>query len=728
MSTSELNPDFQGPFSLSKQVVYLPIAFLTAVVVLFTAFPTLLRGVLSSAYMPHLYCYLGSNALAWTHVIADSLIGLSYLAISTTLVYLIYHGRSDLPFHGLFLAFGVFIIACGITHFMEVVTVWAPVYVLSATIKVVTALASIATAAILPFAVPHIVSVASRARTSEERRVLLERTLLERDAAQAALRESNAVLEVRVEKRTAQIAHAYESLKAEISERRKSEEMLRQSEERFSKAFCNNPLAISISTETEGRYLDVNEAFLSLVGYERNLVVGRTTSELGIWSDPQERITMVKQLSEQGRVLGFSAKIQGNAGVVRDAIISAEQVELEGKSCVLAITQDITKSKRLQAQLQQVQKMEAIGRLAGGMAHDFNNILGVIMGYCDLSEEKIDPALPVARNLIQIRLAAERAANLTLQLLAFSRQQVVSPRVLDLNVVIDDISKMLNRVVGEDISMLFKPSVPLNLIKADAGQIEQVLMNLILNARDAMPNGGEITIETTNVELAEDYILEHEPVLAGEYVMLLVQDNGCGMDEATKARIFEPFFTTKEPGKGTGLGLASVYGIVKQSSGYVWAYSELDRGTTFKFYFPQVRADVENLSRPSISPESIGGSETILLVEDEASLRGITAIALRSAGYTVLEAENPTTAIQLVASYGNPIHLLLTDVIMPDMSGVELSKRLKVVRPDLKVVFISGYGGEKLTRQLSATPNAVLIEKPFSRHALLTKIHVVLHA
>jgi two-component system cell cycle sensor histidine kinase/response regulator CckA len=728
MSISGMNSDLPGGYAFSRRLVYPPVAFLIAIVLLFVASPKLLHGLLSSAYMPHLYCFLGSTALAWTQVIADSLIGLAYFAISGTLVYLIYRGRRELAFHGLFLAFGLFIIACGASHFLEAVTVWEPVYVLEATIKVLTALASVATAVLLPFAVPQIISLVQKARASEERKVLLEATLMERDTAQAALKESNAILERKVLERTAEITKANKALGEEISERRRNEQKLRQSEERFSKAFRSNPLPMTISTKEEGIYVDVNDAFLALVGRERQSVVGRPTSEVRFWIDPQDRTTMVERLSEQGRVLGLPAKILGSGEVVREATVSAEQVEIEGQSCILAITQDTTETKRLQAQFQQAQKMEAIGRLAGGLAHDFNNILGVIMGYSELSQEKIETNVTVARNLTQIRVAAERAANLTRQLLAFSRQQVVSFRVLDLNAVIKDVSKMLTRVVGEDITVSFQPSMPLGSIRADVGQIEQVLMNLVVNARDAMPDGGEITIQTAAVELDEHYVREHEPVRIGEYVMLSVRDTGCGMDEATKARIFEPFFSTKEPGKGTGLGLASVYGIVKQSGGYVWVYSEPGRGSTFKLYFPQVQADAENLSTPPISTEPIGGSETIVLVEDESSLRSVTAATLRSVGYTVLEAENPVNAIRLVKSYGDPIHLLLTDVIMPDMNGVELAKRLRVFRPDLKVMFISGYGGDGLTRQLSIAPDAVLVEKPFSRHALLGKIRAVLNA
>jgi two-component system cell cycle sensor histidine kinase/response regulator CckA len=737
MLISGLTPSLQGPFSFSKRLAYLAIASLTIIVVLRVASPNLLRGLLSSAYMPHLYCYLGNTALAWTQVTADSLIGLGYLSISGTLVYLVYRGSRDLPFHGLFLAFVLFIIACGASHFLDVVTVWKPVYVLEATVKVLTALASVTTAFMLPFAVPQVMAIVQKARTSDERRELLEATLLERDAAGAALKEANALMEQKVLERTKEITKVNEALEVEISERRRNEQELRRSEERFSKAFHGSPLPMTISTRSGHRYLDVNDAFLALVGVERHSVVGRTASDLGFWVDPQERLTMFKQLTEQGRVLCFPAKILANGGAIRDAAVWAERIEIGGQSCVLAITQDTTETNRLQAQFQQAQKMEAIGRLAGGMAHDFNNILGVIMGYSDLSQEGSDPEAPVAKNLTQIKVAAQRGATLTRQLLAFSRprpwmgqpppSQGVSLRVLDLNAVVNDVTKMLTRVVGEDITLLFRPSVPLGSIVADKGQIEQVLMNLVINARDAMPDCGEITIETSRVALDENYVRQHEPVIAGEYVMLVVRDTGSGMSAATKARIFEPFFTTKEPGKGTGLGLASVYGIVKQSSGYIWVYSELGRGTTFKLYFPWVQEDVENASTTLVGNESVGGSETILLVEDEPSLRSITAASLKSVGYTVLEAEDPAEAIRLLETCREPIHLLLTDVIMPGMNGLELSKRLRLKRPGLKVIFISGYSGEQVAKQIADIPGAVLVEKPFSKVALVNTVRAVLH-
>jgi len=549
---------------------------------------------------------------------------------------------------------------------------------------------------------------------------------MERDAAQDALKESYLVSEQKVLERTAQINRAKDGLEAEVLERRRNEEMLRQSEERFSKAFCSNPLPMTISTTAEGRFLDVNDSFLALVVGERDSVVGHTMAELAIWVEPQDRITMMKRLSEQGRVIGLPAQIRASTGVVLEAKISAEQIELLGQLCVLAVTEDTTEMRLLQAQSEQSKKMEAVGRLAGGVAHDFNNLLGVIIGYSELLIEKLDPEAQIAKHLAQIKLAAERGAHLTRQLLVFSRQQVVSLKVLDLDAVIREARKLLSRVVREDIILSYQNSVSVGLIKADAGQIEQVLMNLVVNARDAMPNGGRITIATDSITLNDKYFLGHEPVIEGDYVVLEVRDTGFGMDEMTKAHVFEPFFTTKQPGKGTGLGLASVYAIVQQSGGYVSVSSELGRGTTFKLYFPRVQGQVDSLTTP-VNTDMMGGNETILLVEDETALREITASILRAAGYTVVEANTPAKAIKLAETHPEPIHLLLTDVIMPHMSGIALSKRLKASIPPLKVIFSSGYGGDELAKQLSAATDAVLLSKPFSKASLLVLVRSVLH-
>jgi nitrogen-specific signal transduction histidine kinase/CheY-like chemotaxis protein len=395
--------------------------------------------------------------------------------------------------------------------------------------------------------------------------------------------------------------------------------------------------------------------------------------------------------------------------------------------CVLAITQDVTETQRLEDQFRQAHKMEALGRLATGVAHDFNNLLCVTMGYSELSLQHVDPAHPLARNLTEIKKAAERAASLTRRLLGFSRQQILFSRILDLNTVIDNLNQMLLRTIGEDIALVFKPGIGLWQIKADLGQMEQVLMNLIVNARDAMPKGGTIIIETSNVQLDDAYVHSHFSVPSGQYVMLQVSDSGSGMDEQTASRVFEPFFTTKAPGQGSGLGLSTVYGIVKQSEGHIWVYSELGRGTTFKMYFPRRAGNEEPIpeSLPEVEPR--GGIETILVVEDDESLRKMTVTLLESAGYKVLDTGTAESAVRIAQSAKEPLHLLLTDVLLPDLNGVELSALLKKSRTDLRVLLISGYTGDLIAQYKAMDPDAKLIEKPFTRRGLLTAIYDVLH-
>ncbi len=384
----------------------------------------------------------------------------------------------------------------------------------------------------------------------------------------------------------------------DITNRKQSEDALRKSEERFSRAFRSNPLAITISTEADGRYLDVNDSFLNLLGYQRRDVIGRTAMELRFWSEPVDRVEMTQQLKKAGRVAKLRTRYRTVKGEIREAEVWAETIEIDGERCVLGITRDITEMHQLEAQFRQAQKMEAVGRLAGGVAHDFNNILGIIMGYSDIALGEITPDTAVRKYLAQIKKASHRAALLTRQLLAFSRQQVAFPRILDLNAVVQNVTTMLLRLVGEDIEIEFRPDPLIGSIKSDPGQIEQILMNLVVNARDAMPTGGKIIVETGHAELDEHYIAQHAGAQAGQHVVLKVSDTGCGMDEATKAHIFEPFFTTKDVGKGTGLGLSTVYGIVKQSEGYISVYSEPGKGTTFKIYFPRVNEKAEELGSP----------------------------------------------------------------------------------------------------------------------------------
>ena len=482
-----------------------------------------------------------------------------------------------------------------------------------------------------------------------------------------------------------------------------------------------------VITDSGGTILWVNRAFTELTGYGPEEAIGQNPRILKSWNhDPSFYRTLWSTI-QSGRV--WRGEITNRK---KDGFLYAEEMTVtpvrspSGEVNYIAIKQDVTEKKRLEAQYRQAQKMEAVGRLAGGVAHDFNNILGVIKGYSEISLERVEPEHQVAKNIQKIKAAADRAVLLTRQLLAFSRQQIVYPRIIDLNAVVHGMADMLQRLVGDDISITVRPTTPLGEIKADVGQLEQVLMNLAVNARDAMPDGGPIIIETRNVELGETYQRKHEPVRPGPYVTLSMSDSGCGMDDTTKASIFEPFFTTKEVGKGTGLGLATVYGIVKQSAGYIWVYSELGKGTTFKLFFPRVSEVAETPSQPEEKTEPSGGSETILLVEDDEGLREMMATSLGTAGYEVLETGKPQAALELVAKYHGPVHLLLSDIVMPQTSGVQLFKLLKVSAPDLKVIFISGYAADVLGPHDPLPPGAVFIEKPFGRDSLLSTVRTVL--
>lgn len=512
----------------------------------------------------------------------------------------------------------------------------------------------------------------------------------------------------------------------DITEARRGEEELRKSEERFSKAFRSSPLAITISTEVEERYLDVNDAFLEMLGCQRDDVIGRTASELDFWARPSSRVEMLRLLAESGRVTEFRAQYKTSKGEIRDSDVSAELIELEGQACVLAIIRDITETLRLEAQYRQAQKMEAVGRLAGGVAHDFNNMLSVIIGYSDLSLGLVPLESPLNGHLEQIRKASNRAVIITRQLLAFSRQQVVFPKVLDLNEVVNNVTNMMRRLVSEDIAVSFRATTPIDSINADPGQIEQILMNMVVNAQDAMTNGGKIVIETGHAELNEYYVAVHPGSRAGQFVTLTVSDTGAGMDENTKSQVFEPFFTTKGVGQGTGLGLSTVYGIVKQNGGSIWVDSELGKGTTFKIYFPRVAAKAEHLEQSPEEAELPGGSETILVVEDDDPLRDLTVRILQEAGYRVVHAKNAESALDIVKVSESGIDLLLTDVIMPGKSGVELLDQAKVICPRLHSLFMSGYTGDVVALRGGLLPEAAFLVKPFTRRALLKKVQSAL--
>ena len=380
-----------------------------------------------------------------------------------------------------------------------------------------------------------------------------------------------------------------------------------------------------------------------------------------------------------------------------------------------------------EAQLRQAQKVEGIGQLAGGIAHDFNNLLTVINSYSDMLLGEAGFDHPFARNgLDQIKEAGYRAALLTRQLLAFSRRQVLEPKVMDLNEVVSNIVKLLRRLIGEDIALVLCLHPTLGRVKVDAGQMEQIIMNLAVNARDAMPDGGEMTIETMKVELDAASTRTHPSIKPGSYIMLAVSDTGCGMDVDTQAHIFEPFFTTKEPGKGTGLGLATVYGIVEQSGGKIDVHSTLGQGTTFKLYLPRVEGVTELVESTSTSDESLRGSETILLVEDEEMVRSLAQVLLERNGYTVLAARNVTDALRMAELGTRVIHLLLTDVVMPGMNGPALAERILAIRPGTKVLYMSGYTDRALTSSAAWEAGPAILQKPFTPRMLASKVHEIL--
>jgi PAS domain S-box-containing protein len=513
-----------------------------------------------------------------------------------------------------------------------------------------------------------------------------------------------------------------------VTQRKVGEEILKKSEERFSKAFRNNPLAIAISTEAGGNYLDVNDAFLDLLGYRREDVIGRTEADLRLWREPLDRLAMLQELKNGKQVAKHETRYTNSKGEILDTEVSADLIEVDGQICVLTISRDITDMRQLENQLRQTQKMEAVGRLAAGIAHDFNNILGVILGYSDLSLGSIGLESPVHRYLSETKKAAKRAAELTQQLLAFSRQQVVFPKVLDLNDIVRDITGMFLRLVGEDIEIEFRPGPALGSIKVDPGKIEQILINLVVNARDAMPTGGKVIIETGQEDLGADYVSQHPDSQTGKQVVLKISDTGCGMDEMTKSKIFEPFFTTKGVGKGTGLGLSTVYGIVKQSGGYIRVHSEPGKGTTFRIYFPIVGEKAEEFVTSQRKEPVARGSGTVLVVEDDKNLREITVKLLQDGGYKVVDAKDSEDALRIVAASQPEIDLVLTDVIMPAISGPDLVKQASEGRPNLRALFMSGYTGDLVARHGAAIQEKSFLEKPFTKRSLLLKVGEVLQS
>ncbi len=509
---------------------------------------------------------------------------------------------------------------------------------------------------------------------------------------------------------------------------RSAQEGLRRSEINFRSLVTNAPYGIC-RCDSSGILLSANPALTSMLGYESATeLVGRNLANL--YADTQQWFVIADCFHSSHRFNGVIADWlckERNPITVR---LSGRTIRDEHNTTYFELfAEDVTENRALEQQLRQAQKMEAIGRLAGGIAHDFNNLLMVISGYCEFLLERIGPDPAVRGPAQEIANAANRATALTRQLLAFSRKQMLTPKVLDLNAVVTENFKMLTRLIGEDIELVMVPGSDLGATKADPSQIEQVIMNLAVNARDAMPHGGKLTIETSNVSLDESYARLHPPAEAGEYVMLAISDTGMGMDPETQSRIFDPFFSTKGS-KGTGLGLSMVYGIVKQSEGYIWVYSEPGKGTSFKVYLPRVSAAGEPAvpQLAATNGDVQQGHETILLVEDEVTVLRLAREYLESQGYTVIEAGDPATAVLISNAHSGPIHLLLTDVVMPGMTGRDLANELAPRRPEMRVLYMSGYTENAIGRNGTLDAGITLLQKPFTLPTLKKKVREVLDA
>jgi PAS domain S-box-containing protein len=513
----------------------------------------------------------------------------------------------------------------------------------------------------------------------------------------------------------------------DISERKLAEEQMRQSQQKLRIHFEHTPLAV-VEWDLQFRVADWNPSAERIFGYSRQEAIGQHGSFL-VPAPFHQHVdkTWIELLRQSGGTRSTNDNVTKDGRTISCEWYNTPLVDEAGRVLgVASLVQDVTERVALEERLRQSQKMEAVGRLAGGVAHDFNNLLTVILGYSQILAEGVPAGSRLAESTAQIKSAAHKASGITSQLLAFSRKQVLSPRVVNLNDIMMNLDSLLRRLIGEDIEVLTVPASNLGSVKADPGQIEQVMMNLALNARDAMPHGGKLTLETSNAQLDANYARNHRPVEPGPYVMLAVSDTGHGMTPETQARIFEPFYTTKEVGKGTGLGLSMVYGIVKQSGGHIWVYSEPDRGTTLKIYLPRVDQPSETTGAEHRPGSIKRGTETILLVEDDAQLRQLSSSVLAHCGYKMLVAATPEEGLEIFKAHHRDIRLLITDVVMPRMNGRQLAEQIMQISSDVRVLYISGYTNNAIVHYGVLDAGLWFLPKPFTLSALMAKVREVL--
>jgi len=571
-----------------------------------------------------------------------------------------------------------------------------------------------------------------RAQVRASKVVELELEVNRRKQVEEKLNEAYAELELRVEERTIELFNMNESLKAEIIERKKTEDIVGASEQRYRELFEGANDGIFLLDETG--FIDCNQVGSEMYGIPKEQLMGRSLVDLSPERQPDGRLSTKEIASTIDTVMrGGPQRLEWQSlrgdGTPFNAEITLCRVDVGGKPCVQCIARDITERKRaesermsLEAQLLQAQKLESVGRLAGGVAHDFNNMLSVILGYAELIKRRLPEGDPLWKDADEIQRAAIRSRDITRQLLAFSRQQIIEPRPVNLNDMVTDTQKTLARLIGEDIDLCFYPGKELWTIGFDPSQFDQILINLAVNARDAMPDGGMLTIETANISLDDAYCRDHAGFVPGDYVQLIVSDSGMGMDRETLSHAFEPFFTTKDVDKGTGLGLSTVYGIVRQNNGFIHVYSEPGEGTTFRIYFPRITVKEGERRDKFVAAEVASGTGTILVVEDDDMVSSMTAALLKQIGFMVLTKSTPSEALSLLEQTDTPVDLLITDVVMPGMKGTELRDRARLIRPGIKVLFMSGYTANVIVHHGILEEGVHFIQKPFNIESLAQKV------